>query len=278
MAAGDLPATTLTFLRGAAGAPLPALRIGPPDATSIRGTVLFVQPPGDDQPAGRRFAVRVARHFATLGWASVIADPSGTGDGPGWIAADGGLVVDDPDADVDADTDAPLPPRLDALDVWRGDLLTAAAWVRRMSDGPFVLIGLRAGARLANDLALALDQLADGLVLLEVPLEAEASGTGLPATLARALAALPVTPRPLGERGVAPWLLVAQSARDGAMPSEIEAAVESWMAIGSLASLHGLLQPDWWRDAASSDAGAALDAIELFLGALAGDATHGDAR
>lgn len=116
-----------------------ALRVLPPEDRAIRGSILCVQPFGDEANLSRRVLVAQALRLAQAGWTTLLADLYGTGDSAG--------QSDQAD-----------------LALWRADLLRASLLCREQVDGPFVLWGLRMGTLLASDLALALDQLAAAMV------------------------------------------------------------------------------------------------------------------
>ena len=127
------------FLDGFAGGRRFALWVSPPPGTAERGSLLCVQPFGEEANLSRRVLVAQAARLAALGWTTLFLDPYGTGDSDG--------------ATAEA-----------RLEVWQADLLRASQLARQRVAGPFVLWGVRLGTLLAAELAIALDQLASGLV------------------------------------------------------------------------------------------------------------------
>ncbi len=116
-----------------------ALWVEPPTTVRARGSILCVQPFGDEANLSRRVLVAQARRLALEGWTTLLLDLYGTGDSDGLSE----------DANLDA---------------WRADLLRASHLARARSGGQFVLWGLRLGTLLACDVAIALDQITSALV------------------------------------------------------------------------------------------------------------------
>lgn len=116
-----------------------ALWVSPPAGCPDRGSLLCVQPFGEEANLSRRVLVAQAVRLANAGWTTLILDTYGTGDSDG------------------ATQDA-------TLEIWQADLLRASRLARERVAGPFVLWGTRLGTLLAAELAIALDQLASGLV------------------------------------------------------------------------------------------------------------------
>jgi pimeloyl-ACP methyl ester carboxylesterase len=106
---------------------------------SPRGAILCVQPFADEANLSRRVLVAQARRLAVQGWTTLLIDLYGTCDSAG---------------------------RSDEanLAAWRSDLLRASHLVRARAGGHFVLWGLRLGALLACDVAIALDQITSAMV------------------------------------------------------------------------------------------------------------------
>lgn len=115
------------------------LWVTPSKGCPDRGSLLCVQPFGEEANLSRRVLVAQAARLAAAGWTTLILDPYGTGDSDGAT----------PEA---------------SLEIWQADLLRASHLARKRVAGPFVLWGVRLGTLLAAELAIALDQLASGLV------------------------------------------------------------------------------------------------------------------
>ncbi len=127
------------FLEGFQGGRRFALWVAPPEGRPARGSILCVQPFGEEANLSRRVLVAQASRLALAGWTTLLLDPYGTGDSDG------------------ATGDA-------TLSLWRADLLRASRLARERAPGPFVLWGTRLGALLAAELAIALDQIASAIV------------------------------------------------------------------------------------------------------------------
>lgn len=122
------------FLEGFAHGARFALWVSPEAGSPSKGSILCIQPFGDEATLARRVLVAQACRLAGLGWTTLIVDPFGTGDSAGETGEA-------------------------TLDHWRADLLHAARIARERAPGAFVLWGTRMGALLACDLLPALDQL-----------------------------------------------------------------------------------------------------------------------
>ncbi len=131
------------FLEGFAHGPRFAVWVTPRGREPI-GSVLCLQPIGEEMNLSRRVLALQARRLARLGWAVLILDLYGCGDSPGEIE------------------DA-------TLALWRADMLRAAMHVRERASGPTVLWGIRVGALFAVDISAAMVQLVDGIVLWAPP-------------------------------------------------------------------------------------------------------------
>ena len=127
------------FLEGFQGGRRFALWVAPPEGRPARGSILCVQPFGEEANLSRRVLVAQAARLALAGWTTLLLDVHGTGDSDG------------------ASSDA-------TLALWRADLLRASRLARERAPGPFVLWGTRLGALLAAELAIALDQIASAIV------------------------------------------------------------------------------------------------------------------
>ena len=127
------------FLEGFQGGRRFALWVAPPEGRPARGSILCVQPFGEEANLSRRVLVAQASRLALAGWTTLLLDPYGSGDSDG------------------ATSDA-------SLALWRADLLRASRLARERAPGPFVLWGTRLGALLAAELAIALDQIASAIV------------------------------------------------------------------------------------------------------------------
>ena len=108
------------------------------------GSVLVVQAFGDEANLSRRVIVAQAMRLAQQGWTTLVLDLYGTGDSDGLTHEA-------------------------TLGDWRADLLRASRLARERAPGRHVIWGVRLGALLAAELALALDQVADGYVFWQAP-------------------------------------------------------------------------------------------------------------
>ena len=200
-----------------------------PAAREPLGSVLCVQPIGAERAAARHALAAQAWRLARQGWAVLLLDLFGTGDSPG-------------------------EPAKASLEVWRGDLLRAAMLARQRHTGPNVLWGVRAGAPLAADIAVALDQLVDAYVFWQAPADGAAvatvpaeGGNLAPAMLAE-LAELRMQPPLVVERSASPAVLFVDS--DGAAPGGVSPLVadltEQWLEAGYAAMPRTVSAPAFW--------------------------------
>ena len=156
-----------------------------PANTSARGTVLCVPSPADEALATRRAISAQAWRLARSGWIVLVPDLYGCGDSAG---------------DGDEAT----------LAIWRRDLLRYALLARQRAPGPAVLWSVAAGSLLAVDLAFALDQLLDAIVLWQPCADGDAAADSLAGVaryspqLLEALSGLPMQPPPIAEGGRQP--------------------------------------------------------------------------
>jgi len=195
------------------------------------GSVLCVQPIGAERAAARHALAAQAWRLARLGWAVLLLDLFGTGDSPG-------------------------EPQEASLETWRGDLLRAAMLARQRHTGPNVLWGVRAGALLAADIAVALDQLVDAYVFWQAPADGMAvaatpaeGGSLAPAMLAE-LAGLHMQPPPVAGRGATPAVLFVDAGEPGAAPDRLSPLVadltEQWLEAGYAAMPRSVSAPAFW--------------------------------
>ena len=127
------------------------------------------------------------------------------------------------------------------------DLLRASRLAREACPGPFVLWGLRMGALLAADVAVAQDQLAAAIVLWEPVIAGTEGGAGPTActdgspALLRDLGELTLQPPALGAHAEpCPVLFVGiepEHVSGAPPPAALSSAAEQWLAEGYLASL-----------------------------------------
>lgn len=196
-----------------------------------RGAILCVQPLGDERPCARRVIAAQAWRLAARGWVVLVPDLYGSGDSAG-----------DP-AEV-------------TLDTWRNDLLRCAMLVRRRAEGPNVLWGVRAGALLGVDIAVALDQLIDAHLYWQAPesgrsaADALAASSRLPARLLASLGELRMQAPPTAERGSLPSVAFVEineaPASLGDVSLATRALTESWLDAGYLASARAARVPAFW--------------------------------
>lgn len=220
-----------------------------------RGTVLCVQPLGDEQPCARRVVAAQAWRLAARGWAVLVPDLYGCGDSAG-----------DP-AEI-------------TLDAWRNDLLRCAMLVRQRAQGPNVLWGVRAGALLGVDIAVALDQLLDAHLYWQAPesgrsaADALAASPGFPARLLESLGELRMQAPPTAERGAPPAVAFVEineaPASLGDVSAPTRALTESWLDAGYLAGARAARVPPFWDEAqfARPLPAALFDTTEDFLESL----------
>ncbi len=128
------------FLDGFGGGRRFALWVLPPAEAAARGSLLCVQPFGEEANLARRVLVAQAARLARSGWSTLLLDLFATGDSDG---ATGEAT----------------------LATWRSDLLRAGRLLRQRAPAPFVLWGTRMGALLAEELSATLDESVDALVL-----------------------------------------------------------------------------------------------------------------
>lgn len=221
--ASGVPATArieATHLDGFDGGP----RFGVwwlPSGREPRGAVLCVQPLGEERTHARHALASQAWRLAARGWAVLAIDLYGTGDSAGETG------------------DA-------TLQGWRSDLLRAAMIARQRHSGPNVLWGARAGALLAADIAVALDQLVDAYVFWQAPESgheiSDASHVGgRPASaLLNELREMRMQPPPVAEHGAPPAALFVEFDQPAANRSDLSpvtaALTEAWLAAGYLAT------------------------------------------
>jgi len=199
-----------------------------PARTEPRGSVLCVQPLGDEQLAARHSLALQARRLAALGWAVLMIDLFGTGDSPGELAQAN-------------------------LEIWRTDLLRGSMLARQRASGPTVLWGVRGGALLVGDIAVALDQLVDAFVFWDAPDSGQSVADGAvsgrqrpsmpevsPGPLPGELRDLRLRPPPAAEHGAPPKVLFVEIGDQPAVSLELSPATcaltESWLEAGYLAT------------------------------------------
>ena len=195
------------------------------------GSVLCVQPIGAERTAARHALAAQAWRLARRGWAVLLLDLFGTGDSPG-------------------------EPAEASLEGWRGDLLRAAMLARQRHAGPNVLWGVRAGALLAADIAVALDQLVDAYVFWQAPADGSvvaalpAEGGSLSPAMLAELAELHMQPPHLDARGTTPAVLFVDSDEAGAAPGGVSPSVasltEQWLEAGYAAMPRTVSVPPFW--------------------------------
>lgn len=208
-----------------------------------RGTVLCVQPLGEERAAARHALAAQAWRLSAGGWAVLMIDLYGTGDSPGEPA---GIT----------------------LQRWRGDLLRAAMLARQRHAGPNVLWGVRGGALLAADIAVALDQLVDAYVFWQpsgderIPPEPGGEGGSLPSTLLDELHELRMQPPALADHGGVPAALFVEmrEAREG-VPAGASALIcdltEAWLEAGYLALPQRVNAAPFWQPCGAAGGGSA---------------------
>jgi len=208
-----------------------------PTRTAPRGSVLCVQPLGSERTTARHTLALQAWRLAERGWTVLMPDLFGSGDSPG-------------------------NPGDATLEGWRADLLRAAMLARQEHTGPNVLWGVRHGALLAADVAVALDQLVDGFVFWQAPVSGHKfaasnheGGSASPALVA-ALRELHMQPPPVAKHGAPPAALFLQFDATGPGVGELSpitsALTESWLAAGYLATARVARCDRFWRPAASA--------------------------
>jgi pimeloyl-ACP methyl ester carboxylesterase len=192
-----------------------------PTRRSPRGAVLCVQPLGAERTTARHALSTQAWRLAERGWAVLMVDLYGTGDSPG-------------------------EPGQATLEGWRADLLRAAMIARQRHAGPNVLWGVRDGALLASDIAVALDQLVDAYVFWQAPESGHgiSDDTGEGGALSQALLVelrgLHMQPPPASDHGTPPSALFLEFVDPAAGRLELSAhtaaLTEAWLAAGYLAT------------------------------------------
>lgn len=229
---------TAGFLDGFQGGSRFCVRFEPAQ-TPANGTVLCVQPLGDEAAASRRVLAAQAQRLAARGWSTWIVDLYGTGDSAG------------------SSGQASLP-------AWRADLLRACHLAREACAGPFVLWGLRTGALLAADIAIAQDQLAAAMVFWEPTLagpEQLGQVDGQAAQSSAADGTPPALERDLGELALQPPMLGAHADPCAVLfvgmdpghvpgtppPAALSKAAEQWLSEGYLASLQMTKAAPFWE-------------------------------
>ncbi len=196
-----------------------------------RGAVLCVQPLGAERTAARQALSNQAWRLAERGWAVLMVDLFGTGDSPG-------------------------EPSQATLEGWRADLLRAAMIARQRHSGPNVLWGVRDGALLASDIAVALDQLIDAYVFWQAPAtgrgisdDAGEGGALSPALLGE-LRELHMQPPPTSDHGTPPSALFVEFVDPAAGHVELSAhtaaLTEAWLAAGYLATPRAVGTARFW--------------------------------
>ncbi|MBN9429715.1 MAG: hypothetical protein J0H09_24745 [Burkholderiales bacterium] len=217
-----------------------------------RGSVVVAQPLGEERNLARRVLAAQAHRLAARGWAVLMIDLFGTGDSPGNAA------------------DATLP-------LWRSDLLRAAMLARRHSEGPNVLWGVRDGALLTADIAVALDQLVDAYVFWQAPERGDnivasmrVDGERLSPAMLDELRQLRMQPPPTAEHGVQPSVMFLeirpQQPPGAAQVSSLTCSLtENWLEAGYLASPRAVTGRQFWRNARLPLPAAAFKATEEFL-------------
>lgn len=257
------------------------------------GSVLVVQPFGDEANLSRRVIVAQAMRLAQQGWTTLVLDLYGTGDSDGQTHEA-------------------------TLGDWRADLLRASRLARERAPGRHVVWGVRLGALLAAELALALDQVADGYVFWQAPASGAAAldtllklaqvgavarekaasdagrgarGSTTDATAAGAedpvagfvdlggyrlarslvadLSALKMQVAPLGTGGAGcPVLFLGVQRNAGAglpAPKLLSELTQRWLSAGYLAALRVAAGEPFWSSMEPSTPLAAFEATEEFL-------------
>jgi len=241
-----------------------------------RGRVLFVHAFGDEMNKSRRMVSLQARSLADAGYAVLLIDLLGCGDSSG----------DFGDATWTA---------------WLDDVVLASDWLRRETDAPLWLWGMRAGALLAVEAALRLDEdcrflfwqpAASGRLVLQQFLRFKAAGeladgraaavmtdlrhrlgAGEPVDiagytltpqLAHGLERAQLEPPPRARR--VEWIEV--SARTGGQltPTAVK-AIEAWRHAGCAARGQVVSGPAFWQTVDIEDAPSLLDATLGAMGA-----------
>ncbi len=208
-----------------------------PTRTAPRDSVLCVQPLRNERAVARHTLALQAWRLAERGWSVLMVDLFGSGDSPG----DPGEAT---------------------LEQWRADLLRAAMLARQEHSGLNVLWGVRYGALLAADVAVALDQLVDAFVFWQAPesghefAAANQEGGNASPALVAALRELHMQPPPVAEHGAPPAALFLQFDTPGPGVGELSpitsALTESWLAAGYLATARVMRCDRFWRPATTT--------------------------
>ena len=111
-----------------------------PDSAAVRGTILCIQTPGEENNLCRRLMVKAASRFAERGFVVLLFDPFGVGDSAGETAEA-------------------------RLQDWRRDLLAISMKLRLKYDAPFYVWGVRLGTLLAADFMISQSDNTDGLLM-----------------------------------------------------------------------------------------------------------------
>lgn len=122
-----LPAARPFFLDAEPGARFCLYHL-PMPGVECRGALIYVHPFAEEMNKSRRMAALQAREFAACGYAVLQIDLFGCGDSSGEFAEA-------------------------RWEIWKQDLAAAHAWLRRTTQAPVSLWGLRLGALLALDFA-----------------------------------------------------------------------------------------------------------------------------
>ncbi|MBN9460403.1 MAG: hypothetical protein J0H00_04185 [Burkholderiales bacterium] len=215
-----------------------------------RGAVLCVQPLGAERAAARHTLACQAWRLAALGWAVLMVDLYGTGDSPGELYQA-------------------------TLEGWRRDLLRAALLARQRHTGYNVLWGVRGGALLGADIAVALDQLIDAYVFWQAPddgrrmVETMDEGPAMgPDTLA-ALRDLRMLPPPAADHGALPAVLFLEIGEAPGGLADVSpltcTLTEAWLEAGYLATPRAALASPFWLPGGAAQPLSAFAATEEFL-------------
>lgn len=199
-----------------------------------RGTILCVQPLGEERPCARRVIAAQAWRMAARGWVVLVPDLYGCGDSPG-------------------------EPAEATLDAWRSDLFRCTMLVRQRAEGPNVLWSVRAGALLGVDLSVALDQLLDAHLFWQAPesgrnaVDALAASSGLSTRLLVSLGELRMQPPPTAERGSQPSVAFVEinesTASLGDVSLATRALTDSWLDAGYIAGARAARVSPFWDTA-----------------------------
>lgn len=199
-----------------------------------RGTVLCVQPLGDERHCARHVIAAQAWRLAARGWAVLVPDLYGCGDSPG-------------------------EPAEVTLGAWRSDLLRCAMLVRQCAQGANVLWGVRAGALLGADVAVALDQLIDAHLFWQAPdngrsaADALAASSGLSPRMLDSLGELHMQAPATAGSGSLPTVSFIEVNESPASPGDVSLATrtltESWLDAGHVAGARAARCPAFWDTA-----------------------------